>query len=88
MSILAEQGVSKYDIFIRKLNLSKKSAELFASRLAEMNLLQQGTKITFYCKRERDLLLFLEVKDLFFYKNVHGLPMEVDISKYLPNNCS
>ena len=33
---------------IRDLGLSKESAELLASRLKDRNLLQQGTKITFY----------------------------------------
>ena len=33
---------------IRDLNLSKHSSELLASRLKEKNVLQPGTKITFY----------------------------------------
>ena len=37
---------------IRDLNLSKESSELLASRLNDRNLLQQGTKITFYRTRD------------------------------------
>jgi hypothetical protein len=33
---------------MRDLNLSKNSSELLASRLKEKNVLQPGTKITFY----------------------------------------
>jgi hypothetical protein len=44
---------------IRDLNLSKDSSELLASRLKEKNVLQPGTKITFYRRREKDMLPFL-----------------------------
>jgi hypothetical protein len=39
---------SELSDLIRDLNLSKDSSELLASRLKEKNVLQPGTKITFY----------------------------------------
>ena len=38
---------------IKNLNLSKESSEVLASRLKDRNLLQHGTKITFYRTRLR-----------------------------------
>ena len=52
---------------IKELNLSKISAELFASRLTENNLLLlSGTKIKYSRKREIDLLPFSRVREVFF----------------------
>ena len=45
---------------IRDLTLSKESSELLASRLIDRNLLQQGTKITFYRTRDDEFLRFFE----------------------------
>ena len=41
---------------LRDLNISKESPELLASRLIDRNLLQQGTKITFYRTRDEEFL--------------------------------
>jgi hypothetical protein len=49
---------NKLSDLIRDLNLSKESSELLASRPKRKNVLHPGTKITFYRRRERDLLPF------------------------------
>jgi hypothetical protein len=51
---------------IRDLNLSKESSELLASRLNEKNVLHPGTKITFYRRREKDLLPFFTEDNKFY----------------------
>jgi hypothetical protein len=52
---------------IRDLNLSKKSSELLVSRLKEKNVINLGTKITFYLRRKEDMLTFFtEDKNLVF----------------------
>ena len=43
---------------IRDLILSKESSELLASRLDDRNLLQQGTKTTFYKTRDDEFLRY------------------------------
>ena len=40
------------------LSLSKASSEVLASRLKDRNLLQHGTKITFYKTRDKEFVLF------------------------------
>ena len=46
---LFDQG--ELNDLVRDLNLTKKSAELLASRLGEKNLLQKGTKVSYYRKK-------------------------------------
>nr|CAI5835337.1 unnamed protein product [Callosobruchus analis] len=70
----------------RDLNLSKKAAEVLASRLKEKNLLEQGTKITFYRTREKDLLPFFSQEDnLVFCHEIRGLMKEMVLSAYIPD---
>lgn len=58
----------------RELNLSKEASELLASRLHEKNLLQPGTKVSFYRTREKDMLPFFTQEDnLTFCLDVKGL---------------
>ena len=51
---------------VRELNLSKETSEVLASRLNEKNLLQPGTSITFYRRREKDLLPYFSKKKIWF----------------------
>ena len=52
---------------IRELNISKESSELLASRLNDRNLLQQGTKVTFYIKRDDEFLRFFRNYQILFF---------------------
>jgi hypothetical protein len=71
---------------IRDLNLSKNSSELLASRLKEKNVLQPGTKITFYRKRERDLLpFFTKQNNLVFCNDIGNLLKKTGLSEYNPS---
>ena len=70
---------------IRDLNLSKEASEVLASRLNEKNLLQLGTNITFYRKREKDLLpYFSKENNLVFCNNVGGLVQQMGLAEYNP----
>ena len=70
---------------IRDLNLSKESSELLAFPLNDQNLLQQGTKITFYRIRDKEFLRFLEeLSDPVFCTDIPGLLLKLDVSKYKP----
>jgi len=60
---------SELSDLIRDLNLSEDSSELLASRLKEKNVLQSGTKITFYRRREKDLLPFFTKENNLVYCN-------------------
>ena len=51
---------------VRDLNLSKETSEVLASRLNEKNYLQPGTNITFYRRREKDLLPIFRRKTIWF----------------------
>jgi DNA gyrase/topoisomerase IV subunit B len=66
------QGFSQGELndLIRDLNLSKKSAELLASKLKEKHYLQSGVTITSYRTREQDILpYFTEENDLVYCNN-------------------
>lgn len=71
----------------RDLNLSKEASELLASRLKEKNLLEPGTKITFYCTREKDLLpFFSEEQNLVFCHAIRELLVKMGLSEYFPDD--
>jgi DNA gyrase/topoisomerase IV subunit B len=62
------------------LNLSKESSELLASRLKEKNVLHPGMKITFYRRRENDLLPFItEDNNLAFCNDIRNLLKKTDV---------
>jgi hypothetical protein len=71
---------------IRDLNHSKESSELLASRLKEKNVLHPGTKITFYRRREKDLLpFFTEDSNLVFCNDIGNLLKKTGLSEYNPS---
>jgi hypothetical protein len=71
---------------IRDLNLSKESSELLASRLKERNVLHPGMKITFYRRREKDLLpVFTEDKNLVFCNDIGNLLKKIGLSEHNPS---
>ena len=65
--ILKEQVLSQPELssLINELNLSKKSVELLASRLAENNFFQPGTKVIF-SQKNIFIDLFLKGKGFCF----------------------
>ena len=70
---------------IRDLNLSKESSELLASRLHNRNLLQQGTKITFYRTRDDEVLKFFEeLTDFVFCIDIHGHLLKLGVNEIKP----
>lgn len=72
---------------IRDLGLSKESSELLASRLSERNLLQPETKVTFYRRREQELLKFFDCEDdIVFCHNIGGLLIHMGLQTYDPNH--
>lgn len=71
----------------RDLNLSKEASELLASRLNDKNLLERGTKITFYRTRENGLLPFFSQEDnLVFCHDFRGLLDKMGLPKYFPDD--
>jgi hypothetical protein len=59
---------------------------LLASRLKEKNVLQPGTKITFYRRREKDLLLFFtKENNLVFCNDIGNLLRKTGLSEYNPS---
>ena len=70
---------------LRDLNLSKESSELLASRLKEKNVLQTGTKITFYRRREKDLLPFFTKDNNVVFCNDIGNLKKIGLSEYNPS---
>ena len=70
---------------IRDLNLSKELSELLAFRLNDRNLLQQGTKITFYRTRDDEFLRFFEqLIDFVFCIDISGLLLKFGVNEYKP----
>jgi hypothetical protein len=71
---------------IRNLNLSNDSSKLLVSRLKEKNVLQPGKKITFYRRREKDLLPFFTKKNnLVFCNDIGNLLKKTGLSEYKPS---
>jgi len=67
----------------RDLNLSKESSELLALRLKQKNLLQPGTLITFYRKRNIEFLpYFTQENDIVYCNNVAGLLRQLGVQQY------
>ena len=72
---------------VRDLNLSKAASELLASRLNDKNLLERGTKITYYRTREKNLLPFLSQENNHVYcHEVSGLLEKMGSTEYFPHD--
>ena len=67
----------------RDLGLSKKGAELLASRLNEKHLLERGTRVSFFRSRESSFIQYFRSEDSFTYcHDVEELLLELGISHY------
>ena len=63
---------------VRDLQLSKEKSELLASRLKEYNLLDQGTKVSYFRTRHVKLSTFFAMEnDICFCNDVNGLMHEL-----------
>jgi hypothetical protein len=69
---------------ISDLNFSKESSEMLASGLKEKNVLYPGTKITFYRRREKDLLPFFTEDNLVFCNDIGNILKKIGLSEYNP----
>ena len=69
----------------RDLYQSKELSELLASQHIDRNLLQQGTKITFYRSRDDKFLRFFEeLTDFVFCIDVPILLLKLNVNGYKP----
>ena len=76
---------SELNDLVRDLCLSKEQSEVLASRLQEKNILDSGTKVTYYRTRESSLLRFFSKEDdLVFCNDVSALLNCMGISSYDP----
>ena len=65
--------------------MPKQSAELLATRLQEKNLLYPGIGVTFYWKKEEELLKYFTFEDgLVFCIDIHHLLINVGLGEYKP----
>lgn len=65
---------------VRDLELTKDKAEILASRLNERNLLEPGTKITFYRTRNCELRSYFTMENgLVFARNINDLLKQLDL---------
>ena len=70
---------------IRDLSLSKESSKVLASRLKDRNLLQHGTKITFYRTRDKEFVPFFDDQlNFVFCKDIPGVLMKLGVTEYSP----
>ncbi|CAK8684393.1 unnamed protein product [Clavelina lepadiformis] len=68
---------------VRDLYLPKQLAELLASRLQERKLLKAGTSVTFFRKREEELLpYFASHNDFVYCNNIERLLLEMGLPQY------
>lgn len=74
---------NELSVLFRDLNLSKEFSELLASRLKEKNVLQSRRKITFYRRREKDLLpFFTEHNSLVFRNDIGNFLKKIGLSEF------
>ena len=67
--------------------MSKAASELLASRLNDNNLLERGTKITYYRTREKNLLpFFSQENNLVYCHEVSGLLEKMGLTEYFPHD--
>ena len=86
-AVVTPQPFNQFELndLIRDLNLSKETSEVLASRLNEKKLLQPGNNITFYRRREKDLLpYFSHESNLVFCNDVGGLLQQMGLTEYSP----
>ena len=70
---------------IRDLSLSKESSEVLASRLKDQNILQHGTKITFYRTRENEFAQFFDDQlNFVFCEDILVVLMKLGVAEYSP----
>ena len=68
---------------VRDLNLSKKSAELLASRLKDRHLLDEKTKVTFYRNRDMEFLPYFQaLEDIIVCNNVEMVLSKLGLPEY------
>ncbi|KAI6651318.1 hypothetical protein LOD99_5284 [Oopsacas minuta] len=71
---------------VRDLGLSKDDSEVLASRLSEHHVLHSEAKITYYRRRDEELIrYFSEEGGFVFCNNISGLLSAMGVSKYNPN---
>ena len=71
---------------VRDLGLSKEASEILASRLSEHHVLHSEARITYYRRRDEELIrYFSEEGDFVFCNNIPGLHSAMGLSQYNPN---
>lgn len=74
------------------MNLSKDGSELFASRVKEKNLRNSGTKVSFYQRREHELMVYfteslVKTEKFVYSHNVKGLLIHMGLANYDHSDC-
>ena len=71
---------------IRDLGLSKKSAQMLASRLQEKHLHDDSAKVSYFRKRDQFFVTFLSEQKQFVYcHDIPGLLRQLGIAWYIPS---
>lgn len=84
---LTSQQFSKPELndLVRDLSLSKKAAELLASRLKEKNLLHRSAKVSYFRSREQNFVNFFIEDEHFVYSNdIKNLLIKLGVPSYSP----
>ena len=70
---------------VRDLGLSKKAAEVLASRLQEKNLLDHSANVSYFRKRDQIFVAFFsEDKQFVYCHNIPGLLRQLGVTSYNP----
>ena len=70
---------------VRDLGLSKKAAEVLASRLQEKHLLDDSAKVSYFRKRYQSFVTFFSEQKQFVYcHNIPGLLRQLGVASYTP----
>ena len=78
---------SELNDLVRDLGLSKESSELLASRLNEKNLLDPGTRITYYRERDKEVCQsFKKEEDIVFCDSIEDVLEYLGVESYDPND--
>ena len=85
LHVLPRQNQENLSNLTRDLTLSKEYSEVLESRLKDRNLLQHGTKITFYGRRDKEFVPFFDDQlNFVFCKDIPVVLMKLSVTEYSP----
>ena len=79
---------TEFNDLVCDLGLSKKAAEILASRLQDKHLHDDSAKVSYFRKRDQSFVTFFSEQKQFVYcHDIPGLLRQLDVASFIPNEC-